>query len=416
MPPLGSGFYPAAAPIEPSEPLPVLVAFPERTKQRRWTVLIRTILAIPLAIVVLVMGIGAFFVVIVGWFGALFTGRLPNFARTYIVRYLKLTVNLSTYTYLLTDTFPPFEAEGPGYSVHMAVPTATRLSRWAVFFRLILVIPAAIVATVVGYGIGILAFFLWLITLVSGWLPLSAHNAISALIRYQTRLNAYYYLVVPTYPNGLFGDGNARTVPEVNLPATSPQATEATASFDAPETVPLVGTEPVAFDSPGFASVQQVSWRLFLNRGARRLLVIAIILGALGYVGQITLQAVATTHHDDQVSTLNSSVASLNSSFRRYEQSVQNCPKDASQVACVEEEAAMLSSQLRTFADTVNGLSVNGLPSNAIASAVSSARTNASDFEKLAKAGPTATDYQNVARNLDLRGDLDQLQGDLNRL
>jgi hypothetical protein len=76
----------------------------------------------------------------------------------------------------------------------------------------------------------------------------------------------------------------------------------------------------------------------------------------------------------------------------------------------------MLSSQLRTFADTVNGLSVNGLPSNAIASAVSSARTNASDFEKLAKAGPTATDYQNVARNLDLRGDLDQLQGDLNRL
>ena len=203
------------------------MSFPERAKQRRWTVLIRFILSIPLAVVVFVIGIGAFFVAIVGWFGALFTGRLPDFARRYLVRYVKLAINLSAYVYFLTDTFPPFEAEDAGYPVHMAIPPETKLNRWAVFFRVILVIPAWIVATVVGYGIGILAFFLWAITLVGGWLPLSAHGAISALIRYQTRLYAYYLMVVPIYPNGLFGEDAEPQGLGSNLAAPPPPPMEA---------------------------------------------------------------------------------------------------------------------------------------------------------------------------------------------
>ena len=209
-------------------PQPLLTAFPERAKQRRWTVLIRLFLAIPLGLVVLVIGIGAFFVAIIGWFGALFTGRLPDFARRYLTRYIKLALNLSAYQYLLTDTFPPFEAEEVVYPVHMAVPAATRLNRWAVFFRVILVVPAAIVSTVAANGIGVLLFFLWLITLVSGWLPRSAHGAISALLRYQTRFSAFCLMVVPTYPSRLFGEGGAPQVLEQDAQTPLPTATETT--------------------------------------------------------------------------------------------------------------------------------------------------------------------------------------------
>ena len=80
-------------------------------------------------------------------------------------------------------------------------------------------------------------------------------------------------------------------------------------------------------------------WNLILSRGARRLLVIAIVLGALGYIGQITAQAVIGAHNYDQTSTLNSAVATLNSSFKHYEQNVEDCPRDATQVACVEDAA-----------------------------------------------------------------------------
>ena len=124
---------------------------------------------------------------------------------------------------------------------------------------------------------------------------------------------------------------------------------------------------------------------------------VAIVLGALGYVGQITAQAVIGAHNYNQTSTLNNSVVTLNSQFKQYEQNVEDCPKDATQVACVESAAGTLSSQLQSFADNVSGLNVVGVSPSAVASAVTSARTAQGDFEKLANAGPTASDYERVA-------------------
>jgi hypothetical protein len=409
MPPPASVFYGSSVPTGPGVPQPLLVAFPERAKQRRWTVLIRFILAIPLYVVLLVIGIGAFFVAIIGWFGALFTGELPGFARRYLARYVKLTINFYTYVYLLTDRFPPFEAEDREYPVHMALPPPTRLNRWAVFFRVILVIPAAIVSTVVGYGLGILAFFLWVITLVSGWLPGSAHGAMSGFIRFQARFGAYYLMVVPTYPTGLFGDDAEPQTLEPNRQPPPSFATEVAATLMTHESAETAA--PPSFTAPAPA---EVSWKLVLSRGAHRLLVIAIILGALGYIGQITLQAVIGAHNVDQTSTLNAAVLTLNSSFKQYEENVDDCPKDATQVACVEGAAGTLASQLRSFADNVDGLSVIGVDPSDISAAVTSARVSEGDFEKLANAGPTATDYEHVAHSLDLQSHLDRLQSDLN--
>jgi hypothetical protein len=414
-PPPAGGLYGLSAPIEPGLPQPLLAAFPERAKQRRWTVVVRWILAIPLGVVLLVIGIGAFFVAIVGWFGALFTGRLPDFARRYLTRYIKLSLNLSAYVYLLTDTFPPFDAEDVVYPVHMAVPPATRLNRWSVFFRVILVIPAAIVSSVVANGIGVLLFFLWLITLVSGWLPRSAHGAISAFLRYQTRFSAFYLMVVPAYPSRLFGEGGAPQGLGQNAQTPPSTATGATTVPSTPWTV-SPASNPLAVPPSPAMPPQPVArqWNLVLSRGARRFLVIAIVLGALGYVGQITAQAVIGAHNYNQTSTLNNAVATLNSSFNHYERNVEDCPKDATQVACVEGAAGTLASQLRSFANNVSGLNVIGVDPSDLDAAVASARTSEADFEKLANAGPTATDYENVAHGLDLQRHLDQLQRDLN--
>lgn len=297
----------------------------------------------------------------------------------------------------------------------MAVPAATRLNRWAVFFRVILVVPAAIVSTVAANGIGVLLFFLWLITLVSGWLPRSAHGAISALLRYQTRFSVFGLMVVPTYPSRLFGEGGAPQVLEQDAQTPLPTATETTTVPSASETLSPVSAAFAVPPSPVLPPPPMAQdWNLILSRGARRLLVIAIVLGALGYIGQITAQAVIGAHNYDQTSTLNSAVATLNSSFKHYEQNVEDCPRDATQVACVEDAAGTLASQLRSFADSVSGLNVIGVDPSDLDAAVASARTSEADFEKLAKAGPTATDYENIAHRLDLQSHLDQLQGDLN--
>jgi Domain of unknown function (DUF4389) len=78
-----SAYYATGNPAQGTEQAtlaPVLVAFAGPAPQSRLTVLVRLILAIPQFVVVWLLGIAAMVVVLIGWFGALFTGRLPVFA------------------------------------------------------------------------------------------------------------------------------------------------------------------------------------------------------------------------------------------------------------------------------------------------------------------------------------------------
>ena len=113
------------------------------------------------------------FVLFVGWWGALFTGRLPQFAVTYMSGLLRWATRVNAYYYLLTDVYPPFTFDDdPSYPVRVAIPEPQRLNRLAVFFRYILVLPAALVAGIAVWGAStLMAFIAWLITLVAGQLP-----------------------------------------------------------------------------------------------------------------------------------------------------------------------------------------------------------------------------------------------------
>lgn len=175
--------------------------------QRRWTVLIRLILVIPQAIVMYFLLLAGFFVLIVGWFAALFTGRLPEGIREFLIGILKYHVRVTGYTLLLVDEYPPFAFfDAPDYPIQVEIPAATRLNPAAVFFRVILAFPAWIVTSVVMEGAGIVAFFVWVIMLFTGRQPEPAFGATSAAFRFSTRTTAYFGMLTPTYPKEVFGD------------------------------------------------------------------------------------------------------------------------------------------------------------------------------------------------------------------
>ena len=114
---------------------PVLVAFAGPARQSRLTVLIRLLMIIPHAIVLWALGIAAYVVVIIGWFGALFTAQLPRFAADYLSGYLRWQTRVFGYGILLTDVYPPFTLEDdPTYPVRVAIPEPQRLNRAAVLF------------------------------------------------------------------------------------------------------------------------------------------------------------------------------------------------------------------------------------------------------------------------------------------
>lgn len=178
----------ATAPVtEQSTPTPVFVAFAGPAPQSRLTVAFRILLAIPQLIVLWLLGVAAGVITIIGWFGALFTGRLPVFAADFLTGYLRWLSRVYAYNYLLTDAYPPFTLDDADYPVRLAV-TPGRLNRLAVLFRFFLLIPCWIVQAVVSYGaLTIFMFVTWLIVLVTGQMPDAIHQGLAAVLRYQVR-------------------------------------------------------------------------------------------------------------------------------------------------------------------------------------------------------------------------------------
>jgi hypothetical protein len=360
--------------------LPLLVSLPPRERQRRWTVLLRALLAVPLAVVVFLIGIATLVIVIIGWVAAVFMGRVPNFVRNLVTVYLRVGLRLQAYLMLMTDRFPPFDTEDvPDYPVHVAVPFATRMNRAAVFFRIFLVIPAGLLSAVLQSGYIVIAFFMWVVTLITGWLPGPVHDAYRAILRYQTRLSAYTLLLVPTYPAELFGE-------------SGPPA--ATSNVAAPPP-----------DAIGAAVVPQApAWNLLLGKGARRVLVLVIVLGVPTYIGSLTLRFVAQ-NHSGLLQQNNDLAAGIN----QFVASSEKCRSTPDPVSCQEDADRVLSQQLQGFVNNVQGTSTLGISQTVIVQVVADADNAETVTAALADAGPTLTDYQNVYVRTDAESVLTKL-------
>jgi hypothetical protein len=189
--------------------LPVL-DIPEPGRQRRLTVLFRWLLLIPQFIALFFLGIVAFFATVIGWFGALFTGRLPGFAFRYLSAYLGYSARVESYEMLLVDKYPPFSLRARDHPVRIEVHPG-QLNRLAVFFRIVLAIPAGIIQGVLLAGWGALSFLCWLVVLILGRMPRPLFEAIAAVERYSLRYEAYMMMLTPAYPKRLFGDGRDRS-------------------------------------------------------------------------------------------------------------------------------------------------------------------------------------------------------------
>jgi hypothetical protein len=181
---------------------PVHFDVQHQERYSRLSTFFRIILAIPHIIWLSLWGIAVEIVVLISWFAILFTGRYPTGLFNFVAAYLSYATRVSCYLMLLTDKFPPFGGGGPGdgYPVQVSVDPSDRLSRLTTFFRLILAIPAYLVAYVLRLLGQLLAVFAWFVILVIGRLPLGLFEVMELPIRYQLRFTSYLFLVTDVYP------------------------------------------------------------------------------------------------------------------------------------------------------------------------------------------------------------------------
>lgn len=421
----------ATEPRQPvAAPPPVQVFVAPATRQRRLTVLVRAIGVVPHAVILYFLQIAAWVVAFIGWWGALFTGRLPGFAGSYLTGYVRWYARVMAYMMLLTDAYPPFSmGDRPEYPVRIAT-TRERLNRFAVFFRPILIIPASIVAATVAYGaLTVVLLVSWLIVVVTGKLPASLHLAYTSVLRYETRLYCYGLLLTPAYPvRGLLGDGPAAG-PRAPVTPTAPDGEYGNPGWNwepgygAPgygiAGYGTPGDDAPAYGAPQAAPHDPALWRLFLTRTARRLVIFFIVFGcamviaglSTGFItGFNSAQRAITT--DNAIQRINRAHKTLSTEMHSFESKSRAC---GGQLSCLQHTDASAAAAFSAFAAAVQATPE---PPGAVAAAnrvyTDSARV-AQQFTRLSQAADVSA-YASLVNGQAFQRPLTQFDTDYQRL
>jgi hypothetical protein len=224
--------YPTSDPAraEPYSELPehpVRIVVDDDLERPRLTVLFRLFLAIPHLVWIVLWSIAVFFAVIVAWFAALATGKVPDSLHRFLTAYVRYATHLVAFVYLIGRRFPGFTGRAGSYGIDLEVEPATTQSRWKVLFRVFLAIPAFILASALGGVAIVIALLAWWYALVTARMPEGMRNLGTSCVRYSAQTYAFALLVTSHFPYGApVLRGRA---PEPELPAipTSPSPGDA---------------------------------------------------------------------------------------------------------------------------------------------------------------------------------------------
>jgi hypothetical protein len=218
-------------------PEPILTSYPvvfdvepQTTGRNRLTVFFRLFLALPhliivggagldfnfggnqriddptFAVVLVILGIlstgllsiAVFLTTFISWFAIVLAGTHPRGLWRFALFYLRWKANVSAYLYLLRDDYPPFN-EGP-YPLVYEVELPEHRIRWKVAIRLILIIPQAIVVSLLQIAWFITVVIAWFAILFTGNYPEGLYKFGVGVLRWDTRVNAYLFLLRDEYP------------------------------------------------------------------------------------------------------------------------------------------------------------------------------------------------------------------------
>lgn len=298
----------------------VVVSFEGPLPQNRLTVAFRVILAIPHFAWSYLLNIAYNVVLVIAWFVALFTGRVPQSLTDVLAFYVRYQARLYGYLLFLTDRYPPFEDErGETYAVNVAFSPGP-LSRPAVLFRIFLLVPGMIVTGLVGIGVALVSPVAWLLTLIMGRLPTPLWEAHAASIRYSTQFVGFASLLSAEQPSKLFGDK------PTSLGADDPPA------------VPELTAQPMIRT-------------LVLSQAAKRLLVLFMVAAALVWVGIVSITAIVGTRLVGAYEELDESYLELAEANDVHGEGVQSCAVSGGGIACLRPVDGALADAFDEFGE-----------------------------------------------------------------
>ena len=201
---------------------PVQLVVDDDLRRNRLTVFFRLLLAIPHYIWVVLWTIAAFFVAIVTWVITLFAGQPPAGLHRFMCSYVRYVTHLEAYLHLVGNPYPGFVGEEGEYPIDLRLPEPGPQDRWRTLFRIVLVLPALLISSVLlgggSYsasrtrgggqastsGTGGLATAIavlgWFASLVRGTMPKGLRDAGAYSLGYSAQTLAFLLFVTDRYP------------------------------------------------------------------------------------------------------------------------------------------------------------------------------------------------------------------------
>ena len=186
--------------VDIPSPHPIHLVVDDDLERTRLTVFFRLILAIPHFVFWALWSLAVSLAVLVAWVVGIFTGRIPDALHSFMAGYVRYSTHLFAYIGIVADPYPGFTGAS-GYPIDLEVAPATSQSRLTILFRIILAIPAAIVAGVLRNVAGIVALLAWFYALFTGKANKGMRDLQAYCLRYQAQTDGYLLLLTQRYPS-----------------------------------------------------------------------------------------------------------------------------------------------------------------------------------------------------------------------
>lgn len=190
---------------------PVQLVVTDDLARSRLTVGFRLLLALPHVVWLLLWSLAVLLLWVVVWILVVAGRSVPDSLHRFLARYVRYATQLGAFVTLAADPFPGFTG-APGYPVDLEIAPPAPQGRAGALFRLVLAVPALLLAAALGNGVGggsggwsggttvVAAVLAWFACLASGRMPWGLRDLSTYGIGYSAQTLAYVLFLTDRYP------------------------------------------------------------------------------------------------------------------------------------------------------------------------------------------------------------------------
>lgn len=139
--------------------------------------------------------------VVAAWAAALVTGRVPGPLHRFLASFLREAAHVSAFLHLVGRPYPGFLGRDGSYPVELTIAPPVRQRRLGVLARIVLALPALLLASAFAIVALVAAALGWFAALATGRMPGGLRDLGAAALRYEAQAAGYLLLLTPRYPD-----------------------------------------------------------------------------------------------------------------------------------------------------------------------------------------------------------------------